>query len=36
MKQAFVERHMRRDLLLQLSFIILKIHFLRDELTFVA
>lgn len=36
MKQAFVERHMRRDLLLQLSFIILKIHFLRDELIFVA
>lgn len=36
MKQAFEERHTRRDLLLQLSFIVLKIHFLRDELTFVA
>lgn len=38
MKQAFEERHTRRDLLLQLSFIVLKKkkHFLRDELTFVA
>lgn len=36
MKQALAECHTsyRRDLLLQLSFIILKIHFLRDELTF--
>lgn len=36
MKQALVECHTRPDLLLQLSFIILKIHVLRDELTFAA